>query len=100
MKTFITLCAAALISSAATAGDPSRNPGDAKDAPAATFESLDRNKDQQLSKAEAGKDKALAAEFSLADVNADGFISRSEYVARTSPKPDSSQPYQPPAPDQ
>ncbi len=99
MKTFLTLCAAVLISTAATAGDQSKTSADTKDSPTAKFESLDRNKDQQLSKAEANKDKTLTAEFASADVNTDGFISKAEYVARSSPRAESSKPYQPPAPN-
>lgn len=51
----------------------------------ATFESLDRNKDQQISKTEASADRALAARFASVDANADGYISKSEYAASAAP---------------
>jgi hypothetical protein len=45
----------------------------------ATFKSLDRDKDQSISKVEAKADRALAANFDTADINLDGYISKSEY---------------------
>lgn len=77
MKTLVTLISATLLSAAAIAGD-----GTSKDH-AATFESLDKNADQQISKTEAAADKRLTDSFASADSNGDGYLSKSEYVART-----------------
>jgi hypothetical protein len=46
-----------------------------------TFKSLDRDRDQSLSKLEAKADPAIAAVFNTADINLDGYISKSEYAA-------------------
>lgn len=73
------LCFATL--AAATAGDAEpAKPG------AATFEALDKNADQQLSKIEAAADRTLSASFAAADSNGDGYLSRSEYLARSKPR--------------
>jgi hypothetical protein len=45
----------------------------------ATFKSLDRNGDKSISKVEAKADRAIAANFNTADINLDGYISKSEY---------------------
>jgi hypothetical protein len=47
----------------------------------ATFKSLDRNRDQSISKVEAKADSSLSAAFSSADVNLDGYITKPEYLA-------------------
>ncbi len=47
-----------------------------------SFESLDKNGDQQISRTEAGADKQLANAFATADTNGDGYVSKAEYLAR------------------
>jgi hypothetical protein len=47
-----------------------------------TFESLDKNRDQQISRTEAGVDKTLSNIFATADSDGDGYISKAEYLAR------------------
>ena len=49
-----------------------------------TFESLDRNADDRLSRTEAGYNRLLTEIFVTSDVNGDGFVSRAEYVETTS----------------
>lgn len=46
-----------------------------------TFESLDKNADQKLSRSEVAADQKLAKDFSKADKNSDGFLSRDEFNA-------------------
>jgi hypothetical protein len=46
-----------------------------------TFKSLDRNGDQSISKPEAKADRTIVAVFDTADINLDGYISKSEYAA-------------------
>jgi Ca2+-binding EF-hand superfamily protein len=74
-----TLLAATLISFAAIAQSPMESPTQATAAP--TFESLDKNADKKLSASEAGADQGLAQDFSAADTNQDGYISREEFDA-------------------
>jgi EF hand len=86
MKTLIALFAASLLSAAAMAGD--NKPGDTKADPTmkstqATFDSLDKNADQQISKTEASADKTLSSSFVALDTNGDGYVSKSEFAART-----------------
>ena len=86
MRALISLSAAALVVSAALAEDqPMRNRPDQpmKQTTQAQFESLDRNHDQQLSKAEASADNSIAAQFGSLDANADGYVSKSEYMAHS-----------------
>jgi len=52
----------------------------------ATFEALDRNADQQISRTEAGVARKLSDRFAYADSNADGFLSKSEYSAHVQTK--------------
>jgi hypothetical protein len=78
MKRLITLSAACLLSAAALAGGE----GAAK-ATAATFDSLDKNADQQISKTEAAADKMLSEHFAALDTNGDGYVSKAEYAARS-----------------
>ncbi len=73
--------AAVLAASAAYADDTSKK-STATSATAA-FEALDKNADQQISKAEAASDKSLSDSFAAADANGDGYLNKSEYVART-----------------
>ena len=75
MKALITLLTATLLSAAALAGD------DASKSATATFESLDKNADQQISRTEAAGDKMLSDSFAAIDTNGDGYISKSEYAA-------------------
>ena len=49
----------------------------------AAFEALDRNADRQISRTEAGYDRALSNGFAFLDANGDGFLSPEEYAART-----------------
>lgn len=62
----------------------------------ATFKSLDRNRDQSLSKVEAKADKSIWAAFSSADVNLDGYITKSEYMAYLQRLTESSSTREPP----
>lgn len=78
MKALIAIIAATLLSAAAMAGDPAM-----KDNTAATFNSLDKNADQQISRTEAAADKALSDNFASIDTNGDGYINKSEFAART-----------------
>lgn len=91
MKALIILAAVMLPLATAAAADRA---GPDKQSPAsvdATFKSLDRNRDQDLSRIEAKADRAISAAFDTADVNADGYISKPEYAAfvqRSSEAPD------------
>lgn len=49
----------------------------------AKFETLDKNSDRQISRTEAGPDRALSNGFAFLDANGDGFLSPEEYAART-----------------
>ena len=49
-----------------------------------TFESLDRNADNRLSRSEAAYSRLLSDIFVVCDTDGDGFVSRSEYEATTS----------------
>lgn len=79
MRALITVVSATLLSAAAMAG------GD-KQHTAATFESLDKNADQQISKTEAAADKHVNDWFAAADTNGDGYLSKSEFAAKEKPK--------------
>lgn len=97
----LTTFAAALLSSAAMAQVEPRLPGaDPAETPIAevTFESLDRNKDQRVSKVEAAADDGLSSQFAALDTDADGYISKGEYMRaqRPAPPPLPSQPPLPP----
>jgi len=81
MIRLIALFAAALLSVTAVAGDKENK--DRMKTSGATFESLDKNADAQLSKTEAAADKTLAESFATADTNGDGYLSKSEFVARS-----------------
>jgi len=73
MRKFLVLIAASAISAVAMAGGEKS---------AATFEALDKNADQQISKTEAAADKKLSESFATADANGDGYLSKTEYEAR------------------
>jgi F0F1-type ATP synthase membrane subunit b/b' len=70
--------------SVAQAGEDKTKPHDqTMKSTAATFDSLDKNADSQISKSEATADKSLADSFAATDTNGDGYLSKSEYMART-----------------
>jgi len=48
-----------------------------------TFESLDRNGDDRLSRTEAGYNRLLGEIFAGSDLDGDGFVSRGEYDKAT-----------------
>ncbi len=81
MTRLIVLFAAALLSVTAMAGDKDKKDTTMKST-AATFESMDKNADSQISKTEAAGDKMLSDSFASADTNGDGYLSKSEYTAR------------------
>ena len=77
MIRLITVIAATLLATTAMAGDKDKY--DTKST--ATFESLDKNADSQISKTEAASDKMLSDSFAAADSNGDGYLSKSEFTA-------------------
>ena len=89
MKKLIALFAASLLSVAAMAGD---NKAEPMKSTSATFESLDKNADQQISKTEASADKALAGAFVALDTNGDGYVSKTEFAARAKSDTKSTEP--------
>jgi hypothetical protein len=95
----LTTIVAALLSAAAMAQVPSPPPiDDPIDSPKATFESLDRNQDQRVSKVEAAADDGLSAQFAALDADADGYINKNEYMRVRQPRMPRPEP-QPPIPD-
>jgi hypothetical protein len=82
MMRFIVLIGAALLSAAAMSGDDKYKTDPATKSTAATFESLDKNADSQISKTEAAADKMLSDSFASADTNGDGYLSKSEFSAK------------------
>ncbi len=70
-----------------------------KSSTAATFESLDRNNDRQLSQSEASADETVSSRFAALDSDRNGFLTKREYGAhmkKTEPRPmpeDSRRPY-------
>lgn len=82
MKKLIPLFALALISGAAIADDKDQPTGSA-----ATFEALDKNSDQRLSQAEASVDENVSVRFASLDSNADGYLTKREYKARSKSEP-------------
>jgi EF hand len=82
MTRTIVLLAATLLSVTAVAGDDKAKKDTTMKSTAATFESLDKNADSQISKTEAAGDKWLSDSFAAADTNGDGYLSKSEYMAR------------------
>jgi Ca2+-binding EF-hand superfamily protein len=86
MKKLLMLFGATLLSAAAMAQDAeATKPKDSGTMmkSAATFESLDKNQDQQISKTEAAGDRRLSDSFASLDTNGDGYVSKAEYAART-----------------
>lgn len=82
MTKLIAFLAAALLSVTAFAGDKEKKDHSMKHS-AATFDSLDKNGDAQLSKTEAAADKTLADSFASSDTNGDGYLSKTEFEARS-----------------
>jgi Ca2+-binding EF-hand superfamily protein len=82
MMKFIVLIGAAVLSVAAMAGDDKYKTDTTMKSTAATFESLDKNADSQISKTEAAADKMLSDSFASADTNGDGYLSKSEFSAK------------------
>jgi hypothetical protein len=100
----LTTVAAALLSSVAMAQvQPPTSGLDPAEAPIAqaTFESLDRNKDQRVSKVEAAADDGLSAQFAAVDADADGYINKGEYMRsqQSAPPPLPNPDPAPPVPD-
>ena len=95
MPTVIILSTAILLFSASAAHGQTQSDLKAQQSAEATFKSLDRNRDEELSKVEAKADASLWAAFASADVNLNGYITKSEYVAyiqrSTSPQPPAQQ---------
>lgn len=71
-----TAAIAALLSAATLAADTPKQT-------AATFDSLDKNADQQISRSEASADKAVADAFASLDTNGNGYLSKSEFMAKS-----------------
>lgn len=75
------LAAAVLAPCAATADDlPARSTKDVE----VVFNSLDRNRDQQISRSEASVKGSVAKRFDGIDSNGDGYLSKREFAARPS----------------
>jgi Ca2+-binding EF-hand superfamily protein len=85
MHRLIALLVSGVLATTALAGDDkSKAATQGKDSRiTATFEELDKNADQQISRTEAAADKHLASNFASIDANGDGYISKSEFAART-----------------
>jgi EF hand len=81
MTKLLALIAATLLAFAAQAGDDKDKTHDMKST--ATFDSLDKNADSQISKTEASADSKLSDNFAALDTNGDGYLSKSEYMARS-----------------
>jgi hypothetical protein len=94
----LTTIAAGLLSAAAMAQVPSPPPVNSPASPQATFESLDRNQDQRVSKTEAAADDGLSAQFAALDADADGYINKNEYLRVRQPRMPTPEP-RPPLPD-
>ncbi|MFL6549902.1 MAG: hypothetical protein ACJ8OJ_14485 [Povalibacter sp.] len=77
LKTVATVVIATLLSTAAFAQD------DAAQKTSATFEAMDKNGDQQISKSEAAADKSVSDNFASMDSNGDGYLSKSEFMAKS-----------------
>jgi Ca2+-binding EF-hand superfamily protein len=84
MKTVVTriwLLAAALAACAATSDElPVRSTHDVK----VVFESLDRNRDEKISRSEASVKGSVGKRFDGIDSDGDGYLSRQEFAARPS----------------
>ena len=88
MKTFImqicatTLCAATLAPQAAPSTDelPVRSTKDVE----IVFQSLDRNRDDKISRSEASVKGSVSKRFDGIDSDGDGYLSKQEFAARPS----------------
>ncbi len=83
-KTLIGSVALVLVSSAAFASEGAKTDGVAH--AAASFESLDADKDGRVSLTEAAADKSTTEHFSSADKNADGYLDAEEFATAGKPK--------------
>jgi hypothetical protein len=83
MTKFLALIAATLLAFAAQAGDDKDKSHDKGMKTTATFDTLDRNADSQLSKTEASADSKLSDNFAALDTNGDGYLSKAEFMARS-----------------
>jgi hypothetical protein len=81
MTRFLALIAATLLAFAAQAGDDKDKTHDMKST--ATFDSLDKNADSQISKTEASADSKLSDNFAALDTNGDGYLSKAEFMAKS-----------------
>ncbi|HEY5807399.1 MAG TPA: hypothetical protein VIT67_05500 [Povalibacter sp.] len=81
MSRILALCALALLSGSVLADEasPTTTTADTRVA----FESIDRNGDHRISKTEAGSYKGLIDRFATVDLDGDGFVSKTEFDART-----------------
>jgi Ca2+-binding EF-hand superfamily protein len=80
---FIALIAATLLAFAASAGDNKDKSHDARMKSTATFDTLDKNADSQISKTEASADSKLSEHFATLDTNGDGHLSKAEFMAKS-----------------
>jgi Ca2+-binding EF-hand superfamily protein len=87
MKRFLTFTAAALLSSFAIAQSQTPQPSETAAPPAAApqsgsvFDALDANQDGNIAQQEAEAHPTVAENFTRADANADGALSRDEFAA-------------------
>lgn len=80
-KTLPILIASAFAAGAFAQGQPNpATPATPVPGGAASFESLDKNADQKISKAEAGADRSLNASFTTLDADKDGALTMAEYA--------------------
>ena len=82
MTKFLALIAATLLAFAAQAGDDKDKSHDKGMKSTATFDTLDKNADSQISKTEASADSKLSDSFAALDTNGDGYLSKSEFMAQ------------------
>lgn len=80
-SSIVILSAVVLLFGAVTAAGQARPEQKSPSTAEATFKSLDRDRDNALSKVEAKADNSIAAVFATADINLDGYITKSEYMA-------------------
>jgi hypothetical protein len=82
MTKFLALIAATLLAFAAQAGDNKDKSHDKGMHTTATFDTLDKNADSQISKTEASSDSKLSDNFAALDTNGDGYLSKAEFMAK------------------